>query len=125
FPSHLPQAIGLLLVNALGVFAIVAPLLWLFVASRKLWNASESLSLAAVAILLLMTFGMGGTGTSDNAHEFIHRPFVWAYWLVGSLAAGRLFSLLARRRRQLWTRSVVVSSFALTLIPVCYGSGLQ
>jgi hypothetical protein len=125
FPSHLALAIGLLLVNALGIFAIVAPLIWLFVACRKMWQASEGISLAALAILMLMTFGMGGTGTSDNAHEFIHRPFVWAYWLVGSLAAGRLFSLLARRRRQLWTRAVVVSSIALTLIPVCYGSGLQ
>ena len=72
-----------------------------------------------------MTFGMGGTGTSDNAHEFIHRPFVWAYWLVGSLAAGRLFSILAARRPQVWTRSVVVSAITLTLVPVCYGFGLQ
>ena len=72
-----------------------------------------------------MTFGMGGTGTSDNAHEFIHRPFVWAYWLVGSLAAGRLFSILAARRPQLWTRGIVVSAIILTLVPVCYGSGLQ
>jgi len=125
FPSHLPQAIGLLLVNALGIFAVVAPLVWLIVAYRKIWQASESISLAAVAILLLMTFGMGGTGTSDNAHEFIHRPFVWAYWLVGSLAAGRLFSILAARRPQVWTRSVVVSAITLTLVPVCYGFGLQ
>jgi len=125
FPSHLALAIGLLLVNALGIFAIVAPAIWLFVACRKMWQASEGISLAAIAILMLMTFGMGGTGTSDNAHEFIHRPFVWAYWLVGSLAAGRLFSLLARRRPQLWTGAVVVSSIALTLVPVCDGSGLQ
>jgi hypothetical protein len=125
FPSHMPQAIGLLLINALGIFAIIAPLLWLFVAWRKTWQASEGISLAAVAILMLMTFGMGGTGTSDNAHEFIHRPFVWAYWLVGSLAAGRLFSILAARRPQAWTRGVVVSAIILTLVPVCYGSGLQ
>ena len=125
FPAHLPQAIGLLLVNALGIFAIVAPLLWLFVAWRKSWQASEALSLGAVAILMLMTFGMGGTGTSDNAHEFIHRPFVWAYWLVGSFATGRLFSVLATRRPQLWTRGVVVSAIILTLVPICYGSGLQ
>jgi len=125
FPTHLPQAIGLLLINALGIFAIVAPLVWLFVARRKMWQASEGISLAAVAILMLMTFGMGGTGTSDNAHEFIHRPFVWAYWLVGSLVAGRLFSILAARRPQLWTRGVVVSAIVLTLVPVCYGSGLQ
>src|SRR4029077_21128169 len=116
FPAHLPQAIGLLLVNALGIFAVVAPLVWLFVACRKMWQASEGISLAAVAILLLMTFGMGGTGTSDNAHEFIHRPFVWAYWLVASFTAGRLFSLVAGRRTQLWTRAVVVSSIALTLV---------
>jgi len=125
FPAHLPQAIGLLLVNALGIFAVVAPLVWLVVALRKMWQTSEGISLAAVAILLLMTFGMGGTGTSDNAHEFIHRPFVWAYWLVGSLAAGRLFSILAACRPQLWTRGVVVSAIILTLVPVCYGSGLQ
>jgi len=50
---------------------------------------------------------------------------VWAYWLVGSLAAGRLFSILAARRPQLWTRGVVVSAIVLTLVPVCYGSGLQ
>jgi hypothetical protein len=125
FPLHLPRAIALLLISALGIFAVVAPLLWLFVAWRKMWQASEGISLAAVAILLLMTFGMGGTGTSDNAHEFIHRPFVWVYWLVSSLAAGRLFSIIAAHRLRLWTRAVVVSSIALTLVPVCYGSGLQ
>ena len=62
FPAHLPQAIGLLLVNSLGIFAIVAPLLWIFVAWRKIWQASEAISLAALVILMLMTFGMGGTG---------------------------------------------------------------
>jgi hypothetical protein len=125
FPAHLPEAIGLLLLNALGIFAVVAPLVWLFVAWRRMWQASEGLSLAAVAILMLMTFGMGGTGTSDNAHEFIHRPFVWAYWLVGSLATGRLFSILAARRPRRWTRAVVISAIILTLVPICYGSGLQ
>ena len=60
FPSHLPLAIGLLLVNALGILAVVAPLVWLFVASgAECWQASEGISLAAVAILMLMTFGMG------------------------------------------------------------------
>jgi hypothetical protein len=98
---------------------------WLFLAWRKTWQASEGISLAAVAILLLMTFGMGGTGYSDNAHEFIHRPFVWAYWLVGSLATGRLFTILAARRPRRWTRAVVISAVILTLVPVCYGSGLQ
>ena len=102
---------------------IVAPFVWLFVAWCKMWQASEGISLAAVAILLLMTFGMGGTGTSDNAHEFIHRPFVWAYWLVGSLAAGRLFSILAARRPQLWTRGVVIGAIVLTLVPCVMARG--
>jgi hypothetical protein len=125
FPAHLAQAIGLLLVNSLGIFTVIAPLVWLFVAWRKIWQASEGISLTAVVILMVMTFGMGGTGYSDNAHEFIHRPFVWAYWLVGSLATGRLFSILAARRAQRWTRAVVVSAIILTLVPICYGSGLQ
>jgi len=125
FPAHLPQAIGLLLVNALGIFAVVAPLVWFLAVWRKTWQASEAISLAAIAILLLMTFGMGGTGYSDNAHEFIHRPFVWAYWLIGSLTAGRLFAMVAERRPQLSMRAVVVSAVALTVVPVCYGSGLQ
>jgi len=53
FPLHLPQAIGLLLINALGIFAVVAPLVWLFVAWRKMWEASEGIPLAAIAILFL------------------------------------------------------------------------
>src|SRR5262249_55205208 len=59
-PSHLGQAIGLLLINALGIFAVVAPLVWLLAAWRKTWQAPEGISLAAVAILLLMTFGLSG-----------------------------------------------------------------
>ena len=125
FPSYLPQAIGLLLLNALGIFAVITPLVWLWVAWRKTWEASEGISLAAVAILLLMTFGTGGNDMSGNAHEFIHRPFVWAYWLAGSLTAGRLFSIIARRRPQLWATAIAVSAIALMLVPVCYGSGLQ
>jgi hypothetical protein len=125
FPSHLAQAIGLLLVNALGIVAVVAPLVWLLAAWRKRWQAPEGMSLAAVAILLLMTFSLGGNGTSDNAYELIHRPFVWAYWLVGSLTAGRLFSTIAASRPRLWIRAIVVTTIALTLVPVCYGSGLQ
>jgi hypothetical protein len=125
FPSHLVQAIGLLVINALGIFAVVAPLVWLLAVWRKTWQVPERLSVAAVAILLLMTFGLGRNGTSDNVYEFIQRPFVWAYWLVGSLTTGRLFSMVARRRPQLWTRAVVVSIIALTLLPVCYGSELQ
>jgi hypothetical protein len=125
FPSHLAQAVALLLVNVLGIFAVIAPIVWLLAAWRKTWQTSEGISVAAVAILFLMTFGLGRNGTSDNAYEFMQRPFVWAYWLVGSLTAGRLFSIVAQRRPQLWTRAVVVSIIVLTLLPVCYGGGLQ
>jgi hypothetical protein len=125
FPSHLLQAIGLLLINALGIFAIVAPFVWLFAAWRKTWQASEGISAGAVAILLLMTFGLSRQGASDNAYEFIQHPFVWAYWLVGSLTAARLFSMVASARPQVWTKAIVVITIALTLVPLCYGSGLQ
>ena len=125
FPSHLPQAIGLLLINGLGIFVILAPFVWIFALRRKTWQASEGISLAAVVILLLMTFGLSRSGTAENAYEFIQRPFVWAYWLVGSLTAGRLFVLLASGRPQFWTRILVVTGIGLTLVPICYGSGLQ
>ena len=121
FPSHLAQAIGLLLINALGIFAVVAPLVWLL-AWRETWQASEGLSVAAVGILLLMTFGLSGDLWSN---ELIHRPFVWAYWLVGSLTAGRLFSMMAAGRPQLATATIAVGVVMLTLVPVRYGSGLQ
>ena len=125
FPSHLPLAIGLLLVNALGIFAVVAPLTWLLAARRKTWQAPEGISAAAVAILLLMTFGLGGNAMLGNPDELIHRPFVWAYWLVGSLSAGRLLSMAAGPRPQLPTWAVTVSIVALMLVPVRYGSGLE
>jgi hypothetical protein len=125
FPSHLADAIGLLWVNALGVFAVVAPIVWLLAAWRKTWQASEGISIAAIVILFLMTFGLGRNGTSENAYEFMQHPFVWAYWLVGSLAAGRLFFMVAEDRPRLWTRAIIVSIIALTPVPIFYGAGLQ
>jgi hypothetical protein len=122
FPSQLAPAIGLLLVNALGIFAILAPLVWLLAAWRKTWQASEGISVGAVAILLLMTFGLSGDLRSS---ELIHRPFVWAYWLVASLTAGRLFSVAAARRPHLPTWAIAVGILALMLGPVWCGSGLQ
>jgi hypothetical protein len=120
--SHLPQAIGLILLSALGIFAVIAPLVWLLAASTKTWQTSEGISMAAVATLLLMTLGISG---DSNSSELIHKPFVWAYWLVGSLTAGRLFSMVAAGRRQLATGVVAVSSVVLILVPVRYGSGIQ
>jgi len=122
FPSHLAQAIGLTMLNGLGVFALAAPLTWLLALWRKTWQVSESISVAAVVILLAMTFGLSG---DLRTTELIHRPFVWAYWLVASLTAGRLFSLLAGARPHLSAWAVTVSLVALLSVPVRYGSGLQ
>lgn len=122
FPSHLVQAIGLLLLNALGIFAVVAPLTWLLAVRSKTWQSSDGISVAAIGILLLITFGLSAGVASS---EFIHRPFVWAYWLVGSLTAGRLFSMMARGRPRLATQAVAAAVVVLTLVPIRYGSGLQ
>jgi hypothetical protein len=125
FPSHLARAIGLLVLGALGIFVVVAPLVWLLAVWHKTWQASEGISIAAIAILLLMTFGLSANTTLGSADELIHRPFVWTYWLVGSLAAGRLFSMVAARRVQTPTWSAGVGILALLIVPVWYGSGLQ
>ena len=125
FPSHLAQAIGLLLINVLGIFVVIAPLAWVLAARRKQWQISEGISVAAIAILLLMTFGLASTGTSINVYELIHRPFVWAYWLVGSLSAGRLTFMLVERHSRLVTKVVCVGAIALTPVPLYYGAGLQ
>jgi hypothetical protein len=72
-----------------------------------------------------MTFGLSGNAMLGTADELIHRPFVWAYWLVGSLTGGRLFSMAAARRPPSPTWTVAVSILPLVLVPVWYGSGLQ
>ena len=56
--------------------------------------------MAAVAILLPDDFWYKTTECQITRSELIHKPFVWAYWLVGSLTAGRLFSMVAAGRRQ-------------------------
>ena len=122
FPSHLAQAIALTLLNGLGIFAVAAPLTWLFALRRKTWQTSDGISVAAVAILLLMTFGLSG---DLRTSELIHRPFVWAYWLVASLTAGRLFSLLTAGRPPLPAWAVAVSLVALLWVPAWYGSGIE
>ena len=105
FPSHLPQAIGLLLINALGIFVILAPFVWIWALRRKRWQASEGISLAAVVILLLMTFGLSRSGTAENAYEFIQHPFVWAYWLVGGFCyCRRPFVVVGFASPAIWTR---------------------
>jgi len=125
FPSHLALAFALLLVDALGIFIVIAPPVWLLAAWRKTWQTSDGISVAAVAILLLMTFGIGRKGTSENAYEFIQHPFIWAYWLVGALTAGRLFSMVTDRYLRFATAIVIVSIAVLMLVPARYGSGLQ
>jgi len=125
FASHLPQAIGLLLLNALGIFAVLAPTVWLIALRCNTWQVSEVISVAAVAILLVMTFGLSENTMLGNADELIHRPFVWAYWLVASLTAGRLSSMTAQSRLHLPNWAVATAIIALLLIPARYGSGLQ
>jgi hypothetical protein len=125
FPSYLPLAIGLLLINALGIFAILAPFTWMLAACWKKWTAPNTLSVAAIAILLLMTFALSRNTTLGLADELNHRPFVWAYWLVGSLSGGYLASIVGpswfhQRRRILWA-----ALFAFLLVPIYYGGGLQ
>jgi hypothetical protein len=122
FPSRLAQAIGLTMLNGLGIFAVVAPLTWLLASWHKTWQTSEGISVAAVALFLLTTFGLSG---DLRTSELIHRPFVWAYWLVASLTAGRLFSLAAERWPRAATGVVIVSVVALLWVPVRYGSGIQ
>jgi hypothetical protein len=125
FPSHLARAIGLLLLSALGIFAVAAPLVWLLALWRKTWRTSEAISIAAVAILLLMTFGLSTNAILGSPDELIHRPFVWTYWLVGSLTAGRLFSMVTASRPQLPAWAVAIGVLVLFLVPACYGFGLQ
>ena len=122
FPSHLPQAIGLMLLNGLGVFAILAPAVWLVALRRKTWQASDGISVAAIAIFLLMTFGLSGDLRST---ELIHRPFVWTYWLVSSLTAGRVFSMLTGTRLQVPTWVAPITIAGLLPVAVWYGSGVQ
>ncbi|MEP7071697.1 MAG: hypothetical protein ABI839_04870 [Verrucomicrobiota bacterium] len=123
FPQHLPQAIGLLLLNSLGVFALLASMLWLAVLLRRNGELSEGLSLAAVFLLLLMTFGLSRNSTLGLPEELIHRPFVWAYWLVAALTAGRLYSLLSTQRS--WAGVWLVALLFLACAPIYFGRGLQ
>ena len=122
FPQHLPQAIGLLLLNSLGLFALIAPLLWLIMLLRRKLDLSDGVSLAAILILLLMTFGIGRNSMLGLPEELIHRPFVWAYWLVASLTAGRLYSLVATR--QSWARLSLAILCLLTLAPIYFRKGI-
>lgn len=125
FPSHLALAFGLLLISALGVFVFAAPILWLRALVRRDWTASEGISLTAVGILLLMTFGLSGNSTLGLPEELIHRPFVWAYWVVGAFTAGRVCSLLAARLSTPPFWGIALAFCILALIPAYYGRGLQ
>jgi len=57
--------------------------------------------------------------------ELMHRPFVWTYWLVSSLTAGRAFSMLAGTRLQVPTWVAPITIAGLLPVAVWYGSGVQ
>lgn len=125
FPSYLPLAIGLLLISALGIFAILAPFTCLLALRRKNWTAPNTLSVAAIGILLLMTFTLSRNTTLGLADELNHRPFVWAYWLVASLVGGYLFSIVIPRLSHRRVLLFWVAYFSFLLVPVYCGAGLQ
>ena len=68
------MAVGLLLLNSLGIFMVLAPLLWLIGLLRKKVELSDGVSLAAVFILLLMTFGLGRNSMLGLPEELIIVP---------------------------------------------------
>ncbi|MBX6325067.1 MAG: hypothetical protein IRY93_03405 [Chthoniobacterales bacterium] len=122
FPSHLAKAVGLTMLNGLGIFSVLAPLTWLLALWRKRWQTSEGISATAVAILLAMTFGLGG---DLRTSELMHRPFVWSYWLVATMTAGRLYSVASARLPRFSMAGVVAGILALILVPIRCGAGLQ
>ena len=90
-----------------------------------MWGLPEGISGAAIVILLLMTFGLSRNSMLGLPEELIHRPFVWVYWLVGTVTAGRLFSLTAAGRGAPHVWLVAAGLLCLCLVPIFYGRHLQ
>ena len=119
------RALALLLISALGIFAIAGPAMWIAAAARREWQVSESLSVGAGLILILMTFGLGRNAMLGLPDELIHRPFVWAYWLVGALTAGRVCAALWNEASRYFQLYLSVGTVVLCAVPAYYGRGLQ
>ena len=123
--QHFIRALALLLISALGIFAIAGPGLWIGAAAQRRWQVSESLSAGAVLILALMTFGLGPNAMLGLPDELIHRPFVWAYWLVGALTAGRICAVFWSESSRYFQLYLSVGIVVLCVVPACYGHGLE
>ena len=70
--------------------------------------------LAAVVILLLMTFVLSRSGTAENAYE-LYTPLRVGVLAGGLGTGGGLLSLLASRRPQFWTRTFVITGIGFSI----------
>ncbi|HTN94950.1 MAG TPA: hypothetical protein VMJ33_10240 [Gallionella sp.] len=92
------------------------PMIWLF-------------PMLVVAVYLIMATGLALNDRPIGTHsELLHRPFVWAYFVVVVWSAGaiyyRLFGDALPANKQIrW--SLVLLALALEFVPVSYGKGVQ
>lgn len=113
---HLVRASLFVLIATFGVFVILYPAALLAAWRRRLFERFDWIPLGAVAIYLTMTLGLQLNKRAFAADEMIHRPFVWAYFVVAVFTAGRLFSLLQTRRPRL-ANVLLLGCLPLLLVP--------
>jgi hypothetical protein len=87
-------------------------------------SPSDAVPLGALAILLLMTFGLGRNDWFGAPDEMQHRPFVWAYFLVAVFTALRGFQLLQPLLSRRASLALCLGSCGLLLVPWHLGHAL-
>lgn len=121
---HLGRAAVLVLVSCLGLYLLLYPAVLLIGFVRRSVFPSDVVPLGALAILLLMTFGLARNDWFGAPDEMQHRPFVWAYFLVAVFTTLRGFQLLQPLLSRRVGQFLCFGSFGLLLLPWHFGHAL-
>ena len=119
-------AVTLVMLSTFGALLGVVPFLSLWAwQTRKLHPVDLAPWLVPLVYVVLLV-GLNDSVVGVNSAELIHRPFVWAYFVVLVWCAGKGCVLLGATRLGRWCRNPKVACTAgLLLLPLPWHMGLD
>ena len=121
-------AIKRVAVLTFGWMALIFPLVFLLCYVRKQLRPVDAVPIFVMIIFLACTFFLPLNDRRGAADELLHRPFVWAYFIVTVWTWSKIVSLLINSRpdwKTIISAGLIVMSFVMLAWPWKRGANLQ
>jgi hypothetical protein len=100
-------ATTMIVLSTFGALVAVVPLLGLWAWWTRKLHAADLAPWLVMLVYVVFLVGLNDRVVGVNSAELIHRPFVWAYFIVLTWCAGKGWLLLRQTRPRRWTAWVL------------------